>query len=50
MTTKMTDDEANELRLYANEICRRLWEAGQEDQLKILHHYIEVALQTKKAK
>lgn len=35
----MDDKTANDLRLYANEIMRRLYEAGQLDQLRILELY-----------
>lgn len=46
----MTDKEANDFRLYANEIMRRLYEAGQLDQLRILELYATNALQTAKEK
>ncbi len=40
----MSDSEANELRLIANEIIRKLYMAGQRGQIEILHIYSEVAL------
>ena len=39
-----TDTEANELRLVANEIMRRLYTAGKRDQLTLLSWYVEGAL------
>lgn len=45
---KMSDDEANELRLVANEIMSRLYEAGQLTQLRILELYATQALKTAK--
>lgn len=35
---------ANEERLIANEIMRRLYEAGERDQLDLLRIYAEVAI------
>lgn len=35
----MTDKEANQLRLVANEIMHKLWRAEQVDQLWILREY-----------
>lgn len=35
----MTDSEANEIRLIANEIMLRLYKAGQRDQLNLLRIY-----------
>lgn len=40
-----TKNDYNELRLYANEIMRQLYEAGEADQLKILVSYGKVALE-----
>jgi len=34
----------NELRLYANEIMRQLYEAGERRQLEILRMYSEQAI------
>ena len=41
----MTDNEANEIRLVANEIMRKLYYAGQREQLKILRMYAERAIE-----
>lgn len=35
----MTAEEANNIRLYANEIMRRLYVDGQREQLEILRMY-----------
>jgi hypothetical protein len=35
----MTDEEANEIRLIANEIMRRLYENGKRSQLDLLQKY-----------
>lgn len=40
----LSDDEANEIRLVANEIMRRLYEGGQREQLDLLRMYAEIAL------
>lgn len=39
-----TKNDYNELRLYANEIMRQLYEAGEVEQLDILRLYAEVAI------
>lgn len=44
-TPTMTDSEANELRLVANEIMRQLFEAGQRDQLDMLRCYAKIAIE-----
>lgn len=46
----MDDQTANTLRLYANEIMRQLYEAGQLDQLRILEIYAARALEVAKEK
>lgn len=40
----MSPDEANSLRLTANEIMRLLYEAGERTQLEILCGYASVSL------
>jgi len=46
----MTDHEANQKRLIANEIMRQLSEAGQLDQLRILEIYATRCLEIAKEK
>ena len=41
----MTDDQANQLRLHANQIMWNLHAAGQVEQLKILKMYAESAVE-----
>ncbi len=43
--TTMTDSEANELRLVANEIMRQLYEADKRDQLNLLGMYAKRAIE-----
>ncbi len=43
--TTMDDDEANELRLYANEIMYRLYQAKQAGQIAMLVRYGQQALE-----
>lgn len=38
-------NDANEQRLIANEIMRRLYEAGEREQLELLRMYAERAIQ-----
>lgn len=42
---EMTDKEANDMRLIANEIMRRLYEAGQLKQIVVLHNYANAILE-----
>ncbi len=41
----MTDNEANELRVLANEVMRRLFEGGHREQLNILKAYAKIAIE-----
>jgi len=41
----MTENEANEIRLIANEIMRRLYEAGAREQLDLLRMYAVRAIE-----
>ena len=41
----MKSKEANELRLYAAEIIRRLWDAGETKQLELLQRQVKVSLE-----
>jgi len=41
----MTDEEANEIRLIANEIMRRLYENRKRDQLDLLQGYASRAIE-----
>jgi len=43
-TKRLTDNEANEYRIIANEIMRLLYLTGHRDQLDILRKYAETAL------
>ena len=36
---------ANELRLYAAEIVRKLWEGGETGQLELLKSQVEASLE-----
>ena len=40
-----TDHEANEVRLIANEIMRRLYTGGHREQLNLLLRYAEQAIE-----
>lgn len=41
----MTDNEANEIRLIANEVMRRLYIDGQREQLDLLRMYAVSAIE-----
>lgn len=41
----MTADEANSIRLYANEIMRQLYIAGEREQLELLRMYAVGAIE-----
>jgi hypothetical protein len=47
MTDKetMSDEEANDIRLIANEIINRLYKADKREQLWILMSYAKVAIE-----
>ncbi len=47
---KHTSSDLNELRLVANEIMHKLYEAGETDQLRILRSYAATAIEYLEAK